>query len=153
DNLGGVAGSGYTTQQTRTVRSYDDLGLETSSTQQVGVNSPLIYTTTISYDEKLRPDLVCQPRGTAAQFVRDDVGQQVLELSNGTQKQLIAYNDGQMTTATTDCPLVAGTTESATGTCPTLAADTASTSCTGNGYYSYSLHDGTGLEHGTTATG
>ncbi len=153
DNLGGAAGSGYTSVQTRSTRTYDDRGLEISNSQQIGATAPLIYTSTVSYDEKLRPDLICQPRGMSLQFVRDDVGQQVLKLVNGTQREQLTYNDGQMGTATVDCPLVSGTTTSGDGSCPTLATSTTSTACSGNGYYSYTLHDGNGLEHSLVATG
>ena len=154
DNLGGVDGAGYTTLQTRSVRTYNGLGLEVSSADEIGVSAPLIYTSTVAYDEKLRPSLVCAPRGMATQFARDDIAQQVLRLSNGTQRELLAYDDGQMETATTDCPLVGGTTTYTNGaSCPTLATSTASATCSGNGYYSYSLHDGSGLEHSSSATG
>jgi hypothetical protein len=153
DNLGGATGSGYTALETRSTQTYDDLGLETTSTEQIGATSPLIYTTSVSYDEKLRPEIVCEPRGISMQFVRDDVGQNVLKLSNGTQREQLAYNDGQMATVTTDCPLVTGTTTGAQGSCPTVAASTSSATCTGNGYYSYSFHDGSGLEHASNATG
>ncbi len=153
DNLGGVAGSGFTGTQTRATYTYDSLGLETSRTVQIGASNPLIYTTTTSYDAKLRPSEECSPRGMSEQYVRDDIAQQALVVSNGTQHEQIAYNDIQMPTGIVDCQLVAGGTQSTSGSCPTVAASTSSATCSGSGFYSYSLHDGSGLEHATLASG
>jgi YD repeat-containing protein len=153
DNLGGVSGSGYTGTQSRTSSTYDSLGLETSRTVQIGASNPLIYTTTTTYDAELRPSQECGPRGMSTQYVRDDIAQQTLLLSNGTQRSQIAYNDSQMPTGIVDCPLVTGSTQGGSGSCPTVAASTSSATCTGSGFYSYSLHDGSGLEHAALASG
>ncbi|MGH7789753.1 MAG: hypothetical protein ACRERC_22990 [Candidatus Binatia bacterium] len=154
DNLGGQSGSGYTALQTRATTTYDDLGLEASRTAQIGVDSSaLIYTTTTSYDAKLRPSLVCSPRGDATQFAYDDIQQQSLMLHNGIPQQQTLRNDAGLTIAAVDCPVAAGATTTAAGTCPTTAADLGSVSCTGTGYNAYTLHDGGGLTQSMVASG
>jgi hypothetical protein len=153
DNLGGQSGSGYTALQTRSSTTFDDLGLQTSHTDQIGASSPLIYTTATSYDSKLRPSLVCAPRGDAVQTVYDDIAQQTLTLHNGIQQQQTSYDDARSPTTTIDCPIVAGASTTSSGNCPSVASSTTSVDCTGTGYYSYTLHDGAGLEHSVLASG
>src|SRR5262249_7367819 len=122
DNLGGQSGSGYTSLQTRSTTAYDDLGLQTSRSDQIGAASPLIYTTTTSYDANLRPSLVCAPRGSAQQMAYDDIQQQTMTLRNGIQQEQTSYNDARQPTTKVDCPVVAGAAATSSGNCPTVAS-------------------------------
>lgn len=153
DNLGGQSGAGYTALQTRATTTWDDLGRESSRTEQIGAGDPLVYTTTTAYDAKSRPSLLCGPRGNARQYGYDDIQQQVLSLRNGIQKRQTSYNDARQATAVLDCPVMAGTATSAAGDCPTAASSVASVSCSGTGYASYTLHDGGGVPHSLVAAG
>lgn len=152
DNLGGQEGAGYTAMQTRSTTVYDDLGRTTSASSSIGAAAPLVYTTSTTYDAKQRPSLVCGARGVAQQFAYDDIGQQTLLLHNGTQREQTIANDRRQAVATIDCPIVPGST-TASGGCPSVASSTTSATCSGEGYYSYSLHDGSGLEHSRVAGG
>jgi len=152
DNLGGQSGAGYTALQTRSRTVYDDLGRTVHSSSLIGAVAPLVYTTTTAYDSKLRPSLVCSPRGIAQQIAYDDVSQHSLLLHNGTQRQQSITNDSQQDVTTIDCPIVVASTTAA-GDCPTVATSTKSAACSGDGYYSYTLHDGAGLEHSRVAGG
>jgi hypothetical protein len=153
DNLGGVSGSGYTTLQTRTTTDYNDLGQLTAVNSQIGVSAPLIYTTTTSYDTKLRPTLVCSPRGDAQQYAYDDIQQQVLTLHNGIQQQQVTNNDGRQAISAIDCPVISGATTSASGACPTVASSFSTVACSGDLYYANKLHDGAGLMFSEVASG
>ncbi|MDX2165432.1 MAG: hypothetical protein SF182_00135 [Deltaproteobacteria bacterium] len=153
DNLGGVSGSGYTTLQTRATTVFDDLGLVTSVSSEIGVSSPLIYTTTTSYDTKLRPSLVCSPRGDAQQYAYDDIQQQVLTLHNGIQQQQVLNNDARQAISAIDCPVISGATTAASGACPTTASSFSTVSCSGDLYYANTLHDGAGLVQSLVASG
>jgi hypothetical protein len=153
DNLGGQSGSGYTALQTRATAAYDDLGLEVSRTSQIGASTPLIYTSTTTYDEKFRPTLICAPRGMAQQVAYDDIQQQRLALRNGIQDEQTEYNDARLPTTTVDCAVVAGAATTSSGDCPTVASSLDSVTCSGDSYYSYTLHDGIGLEHSLVASG
>jgi len=165
DNLGGQSGAGYTALQTRSTKAFDDLGLETSHSAQIGASSPLVYTTTITYDAKLRRSLICEPRGVGQQFAYDDIEQQTLLLRNGIQQQQTSYDDARMSTTSVDCPVIAGATttssgdcpftegSSTTACCPTVASSLNTVSCTGSGYYAYTLHDGAGLTQSLVASG
>jgi len=150
DNLG-ASSSGYTGIQTRSTRTYDDLGLVTNATAQIGVSSPLIYETETSYGPKLRPILSCGPRQVAHEFIHDDVGQNFKKTMNGNQESQVSYNDSHKVTAILDCPVVGENTMEGTS-CPTVAADTSSTDCSGNIYEVQILRDGVGTTHSLTAS-
>ncbi len=154
DNTGGAAaGQGFTEQQTRRTATFDSVGLTAARTSEVGVASPLVYTTTVEqYGPKLRPSLVCGPRGTAHQFVHDDVQQQTKTIINGADKETYTLNDSRKMTRLVSCELTENTTSSGSSACPTVAASTASTTCSGDGYYSYTLYDGGGLPHSVQAS-
>ena len=153
DNLGGQAGAGYTAQQTRSTVTFDDLGLQSGRSAQIGVSDPLIYSTTLEYDAKLRPSLVCAPRGLAQQFAYDDIAQQRLSLQNGIQQEAITYNDARQTIAAVDCAVAVAGATTASGACPTVAASLDTVSCSGDGYTANTLHDGGGLAHSLVASG
>src|SRR5262249_8496489 len=74
-------------------------------------------------------------------------------LRNGIQQEQTSYNDARQPTTKVDCPVVAGAATTSSGNCPTVASSTSSVSCTGSGYYAYTLHDGTGFEHSLVAFG
>ena len=151
DNLGGGAGAGYTATQTRTTMTYDDRGMLKSRSQHSGVTDPIVYTTTNTLDEKLRPSLVCGPRGQAHQFIHDDVNQKTMTIFNGSDREGYVMNDSQKQTTIANCDLVAGETTSGSGDCPTVANDLSSAECQGDAYFTYTLHDGTGQEHSVAA--
>jgi len=152
DNLGAAPGSGFTTVQSRSSMTYDSLGQLSARTSEVGASMPLVYETTVELDEKLRPKLVCGPRGDAHEFVHDDVAQATKMVFNGNSASTQDLNDSGKLSAITSCALTAEATASGTS-CPTVASETSSTDCPGDGYASYTLHDGNGLEHSVTASG
>jgi hypothetical protein len=151
DNVGGVVGAGYQAMQTRSRMEYDDRGMLVSRSQLSGASNPLVYTSTNVLDAKLRPRLVCGPRGDAHEFVHDDVNQKTMTMFNGSDREGYVLNDSQKLTTIANCDLVAGQTTAGTGACPTVAADLSSADCQGDGYYTYTLHDGSGQEHSITA--
>jgi YD repeat-containing protein len=154
DNLGGQSGGGYTAQQTRSTVTFDDLGLESSRAAQIGATDPLIYTTTLAYDTKLRPSLVCAPRGLATQFAYDDIAQQRLSLQNGIQQQASSFNDARELIASVDCAVAVGGSATSSGDCPTIAESLDTVSCSGDGgYTANTLHDGGGLTVSLVASG
>jgi YD repeat-containing protein len=153
DNLGGQPGAGYGAMQRRSSTTYDDLGLATRATAEIGAGNPLVYAETTAYDAKLRPKLVCAARGFAQQMVYDDVKQQTLTLENGLQTAQTAHNDAHQPTTTIDCPRAAAGVTSASGDCPTVAASPNRTTCSGNGYYAQTLHDGSGVLRSMVARG
>ena len=152
DNLGGISGAGFSAVQTRSAKSYDSLGQLRASTMQVGASSPLVYETTVELDEKLRPKLVCDPRGNAHEFVHDDVTQAKRVIFNGNTGEIYDLNDSQKLSSIATCALTAGQTAAGSGGCPTVASDTDSVACPAAAYMSYTLHDGLGLEHSVTAS-
>ena len=152
DNLGGASGSGFTTVQTRSSMTYDSLGQLSKRTSEVGASAALVYETTVELDEKQRPKLVCGPRGNAHEFVHDDVTQSQRLLFNGNSTSHHDLNDSGKLATIGSCALTAE--QTTTGdTCPTVAGDTGTTDCPGDAYFSYTLHDGNGLEHSVTASG
>ena len=153
DNTGGgVTGSGFDKLQTHTTVTFDDRGLATTRTNQIGASAPLVYKSTVEYGPKLRPALVCDARGTAHQFVHDDVLQQTKKVINGSDKESYTLNDGRKLTLLASCELTAGQTTKGTGVCPTVAAASSSVNCSGDAYMSYTLHDGSGVPHSVTAS-
>ena len=151
DNLGGVAGSGYTAQQTRAQQVFDDLSRLTQRTVQIGVTNYLAYTFNITFDPKFRPAIICDGRGTAQQFVHDDVMQHVKLAFNGQQHQQQSRNDSGKLIGLIDCPAVDESTKAGSH-CPTTAADTGSATCSGNGYQTAIQRDGAGTQRGITAS-
>ena len=151
DNIGAGA-SGYSELQTRSTKAYNSLGLPSAASNQMGVLSPLVYRTTVSYGPKLRPILACNSHGDAHEFVRDDVDQQKLALFNGHARESYALNDSRKLTTIATCALATGATSAENAGCPTVAGDTESTSCPADGYYTYILHDGAGQEHSVVAS-
>lgn len=153
DNTGAAdTGGGYTETQSRATATYDSLGLVSARTSSIGATDPLTYATTVAYGPKLRPSLVCGPRGTAHQVVHDDVYQQTKTIINGHDKESYTLNDSRKLTKLVSCELSENTTASGSGACPTVAASTAGVDCTADGYYSYTLHDGSGVPHSVTAS-
>jgi YD repeat-containing protein len=142
DNRGG---SGYGEMQTRQTREYDDLGLVTTVTDEIGVATPIIYRAKTTYDAKLRPLLTCDARAVAHEWVHDDVGQHRKLSINGHQQLRVSANDGQKLTATHDCPIVGEATTSGED-CPTVSADASTSSCSGNVYVTDLALDGAGIQ-------
>ncbi len=162
DGLGRVTGtrddvgadeSGYTAMQTRDEKNYDSLGLISAASKRIGASEPLIYTATTTYGVKLRPVLVCGPRGDSQQIVHDDVNLGKLKLYNGSALETYAMNDSNKLTSIADCDLMARQTAAAGG-CPTTATDLDAAECPGDAFFTHTLHDGAGQPHSiTTAAG
>ncbi len=155
DNTAGAnPGTGFSALQVRSVITYDDRGLLVSKTNQMGAaaRNPLVYQTTTSFGPKLRPKMVCGPRGTAHEFVHDDVNQKVKSILNGTDREAYTLNDGQKLTSIANCDIVDGSSTSTNGACPTVAAETDSAECAGDAYMTYTLYDGAGVPHSIAAT-
>ena len=163
DNLGGKASgqqcpaggpqSDYCMVQQRAADVLDSLGQRSSSTAQLGVTTPIVYTTTATYDARLRPKQICGPRGEAHEFVHDQVTQQIKQLLNGHQHRQLGLNDSHKLTEIVDCPLVTTTPGQGSGACQTVAntASLSSATCSGDGHYTSMLRDGLGVSFGTTA--
>ena len=150
DNRG--AGSGdYTAMQTRRRMEFDDLGLLTSSTDQIGVSAPLAYRTTTTYGPKFRPIRTCDGRGVADEWVHDDVGQHRRMSINGHPLFRMSINDGQEVTGTEDCPVSSAATQAGTD-CPTVSADDSTTSCSGDVYFTQIERDGSGTQRAITVS-
>lgn len=144
DNVG-ASGTSYTALQQRTAAVYDDLGLTTSATEQIGTSAPLIYTSTYGYGPKYRPTQICDAWGVAHQVVRDDVAQQTLALIDGHGDTATTYDDAGHVTEQEDCPL--GTSVAAgSGACPTVAAANTAAACAAAGYQTNFSVDGAGVE-------
>ena len=155
DNTGAAAaGQGYTQPQARASSTYDSLGLVKKSSAEVGTESPLVYTTATTYGPKLRPIQHCGPRGTAHQFTYDDVQQQFKKILNGGDRESYTLNDSRKVTLLVSCALTEGTwTQAPSGSsCPIVASNTETVTCSGEGYHSYTLHDGSGLPYSVQAS-
>jgi hypothetical protein len=156
DNTGGGDnGSGFNEVQLRTRMTYDDRGLLTSKSTSMGSDDrdPLIYLTTSQFEPKLRPKLVCGPRGEAHEFIHDDVNQRTKAVYNGTDREAYLLNDSQKLTTIANCDIVDGaSTTDESQSCPTTAADTSSLDCGGDAYMTYTLNDGSGVPHSITAS-
>jgi len=156
DNTGGGdPGAGFSEIQVRSRRVYDDRGMLVSESELVGASDadPLVYETSTTYGAKLRPKMVCGPRGEAQEFVHDDVGQTVKSMVNGSDREAYAVNDSQKLSKIASCAVVDGSTKAnSVGSCPTVAADTSSTECGGDAYMTYTLYDGSGVPHSITAS-
>ena len=151
-NAGGDLSKGCTDLRQLGTHRYDDLGRNVSLTRSFGFSDPITYETTLSFDAKRRPKQMCDGRGNAHEFVRSDVAQAIKKLVNGHQHQQLTTNDSHKLTKIVDCPVVAETT--ATGsTCPTVASTAVlgDVSCSGDGYESHLLRDGTGTIHSITS--
>jgi len=156
DNTGGGdVGSGYDQTEMRSQMSYDDRGLLVAKAVQMGTDAagPLVYQTSSTFDPKLRPSLVCGPRGDANQFLHDDVNQKTKAIFNGTDREAYIVDDSQKLTTLASCDIVDdATTTNADNTCPTTAVDTSDMDCAGDAYMTYTLNDGSGVPHSITAS-
>lgn len=150
DNLGAGDGA-YTSWQTRSQQSYNNLGLLVTGIDLLGTTDPLMFTTTTTYDPKFRPALVCGPRGTAHEFIRDDVAQSTKRMINGHQKELTTVNDSRKITAIEDCAAGQDTVAKGTGACPAVTSDLTSPVCAGDVFNTSLLRDGTGVQRSTSA--
>ncbi len=152
DNLGGAF---FSEMQQRSQYNYDSRGLLISHNSSIGTGTEvpiLTYATTIDYGPKLRPQTLCGARGTAKQFVHDDVTQATKSLFNGHQTQLREFNDSQKLTVAIDCEVSNTADNVGLNSCPSTAADLTQASCTGNNnYFTTILRDGTGVAHTNSA--
>jgi hypothetical protein len=151
DNLGGSAGEGFTAMETTKTMTFDDRGMLVKSSRSMGATSPLVYEVTTTLDPKLRPSMVCGPRGETHQFVHDDVNQETKAIFNGSDREAYVTNDSEKLTTIANCGLMADQTEPGTSGCTTVASDMSSAECAGDAYYTYTLHDGSGQEHSLVA--
>jgi hypothetical protein len=155
DTGGGDNGSGFNEVQLRSQMTYDDRDLLTSKSTRMGSNDrePLIYKTTSEFEPKLRPKLVCGPRGEAHEFIHDDVNQKTKTVYDGTDREAYTLNDNEKLTSIANCDVVDGASTTDEGQpCPTTAADTSSMDCAGDAYMTYTLNDGSGVPHSITAS-
>ena len=167
DNLG-ATGAGYTSWQQRSAHAYDSLGLKVAEASSVGVESPLVYTTTTNYNATFQPSLMCDPHGVSHAVVHDNVGQAKKVLVNGSQRSSQAHNDSSHVINQADCPIgpdaptISSCSPAGDGTttcCPVRASDTKGAQCATGGdltngsiYRSARRLDGRGTVHIQSAT-
>jgi len=153
DNLGGSGeGAGFDAIETTKRMIYDDRGMLASRVESMGATDPLVYTTLITLDTKLRPSLLCGPRRETHQFIHDDVRQRTMTIFNGSDREGYVTNDSDKLTTIANCDLVSGqTTSGEDENCATVASDMSSPDCAGDAYFTYTLHDGSGQEHSVVA--